>query len=853
MVPLVAPGVLPADSGEFQLVVRDLGIAHPPGYALYTMSAHLFGRLVLALPLGDWPAAAPAGLGADMAYDPWAWSVNLYSALLAALTLALVFQVAAELAGTGAGLLAVLALLASPTFLAQTTVANVRMPAALLTAVVLRTAQRASRGACRVAGQPPDGRRVDRAAVGLALSLGLAIGHHPSLVVFLPLAIGLVAWTRPDLRRSRRTLGACLAGLLVALTPILYLPWRDQAGAPLAPGNLTTWRGLLEHVSGYGFRGDVVTLVEQATLSDRLAVVIQIFGLQFGSLGIGLAIAGLVGLLTGQICMPNRSAGQTSVQPFGLLLVAAALGVAALVVAYRAPQTTEYLMPAYVVLAVATGAGPAALLAGVRRLARGRQGTVFVLPAEPHGRHGGARSAVRRWLSTRVPEGALVGLAGAVFALASVRWGVEIGRAHRTAELPRVLTILHSPAVPPGSTILANWHHVTALWYAARHLAGRSDIRVEYVYPRDGEPLGETLLRLATRGAGPVLISHRSPQLLAADVALWPVAPAPFAALFPVAPATAGEPKSPPDAQRTTAWTASAAPWRIRFRRPPVLGNTLRLTAVDVDATSRDGLELVVWFEPTQEVREPLTIVAQLRDAQNHVWAQMDQPHTAARWNHPGGLAERLQLVPFRRPAAPRQGLRLAIGVYRLAASGAERLPLTDPGDAEALFSTAGQPASDSAVLLTLPDDLLAHTADAATTPLPPQAIPFGSAMTLLGWKMQRRGDDFVVDLQWRAERAFDKDYTVSVQLLGREWSAQHDGTPALGCLPTLKWLPGMTIWDRHRIRLPPAAREAGAERPTVTVAVYDAFSLAPLPITDAERVRQGQGQIVRLEPTSGP
>ncbi len=98
------------------------------------------------------------------------------------------------------------------------------------------------------------------------------------------------------------------------------------------------------------------------------------------------------------------------------------------------------------------------------------------------------------------------------------------------------------------------------------------------------------------------------------------------------------------------------------------------------------------------------------------------------------------------------------------------------------------------------------------------------------------------MDLTWRADRdAATSDYTVSVQAHGDGWSAQDDGTPALGAIPTLKWLPGMVIHDRHRLQLP---ADLPADAPfRVTVGVYDAFSLEPLPVTDAERVRLGQGQ----------
>ncbi len=915
--PLVAPGVLPADSGEFQLVVRDLGVAHPPGYPLYILSAHLFGRLVLATPLPQWwartqswstgepserlveaapqLAEAPGTPGTDRptpgtpgtdrptpgGYDAWAWSVNLYSAFLAALTLAIVFLIASELAGSSAGLLAVLALLSAPTFLSQTSVANIRLPAALLTAAVLRAAQVASQRQA-VSGSLRRSRpaALDGVTVRLAGCLGLAVGHHPSLLVLLPPAAALVAWRGHSGRRQARTLLFAAAAFLIGLLPILYLPWRDRAAAPLAPGNLSSWRGLLQHATGYGFRGDVLSAAASVTLLDRAAAVAQILRLQFGWLGLGLAGAGLLGLSAGLLrpgqqargpiaeagvanSAPLQHAGAltrgrpegasvpvrpwrtplTSQQALGLMLATTAGLVACLAVAYRAPQTAEYLMPAYVALAIASGLGPAALLAALCTMPGLR-----ALPAAT------TSARLLPWPAGRgvawpahlagILESALALLCGLAFATGGLRWAEAIRRQPAASEVARALSVLDSLAVLPNTTLLANWHYATPLWYAARHLAQRSDVQVEYVHPRGAEPLGETLRRLATSRPGPVLLSHRSAELLAADVPLWPVAPAPFSALFPVAPLPGGQATSRPG--QLVASAANPGVWQLRYRQPPVLGGRLRLTALDLAATADAGLEVYVWFDRLVEITEPLTIVAQLRDERGQVWAQADQGHSAARWNHPAGLAGRLQLVPFRRPPAPHQGLRLTVGVYRQGSRGPERLALTSWGDAP----ISGQPApptADAAVQVELPAALLAALTDAASPAPPPQAVPFGQAMTLLSWRMQRRPDQLVVDLQWRADRALSHDYTVSVQVRGNGWSAQHDGTPALGCLPTLKWLPGMTIWDRHRVELPAEALAADEDRPTVTVAVYDAFSLTPLPVTDAERVRQGQGQYVQL------
>ena len=44
-----SPSVNGGDSGELMNAIATLGIAHPPGYPLYTMLAHLFAKL---LPFG---------------------------------------------------------------------------------------------------------------------------------------------------------------------------------------------------------------------------------------------------------------------------------------------------------------------------------------------------------------------------------------------------------------------------------------------------------------------------------------------------------------------------------------------------------------------------------------------------------------------------------------------------------------------------------------------------------------------------------------------------------------------------------------------------------------------------------
>ena len=65
------PGVAGGDSGELIITAYGLGVAHPPGYPLYT----LLGHVITWLPVGS-----------------IAWRVNLLSAILDAIAAGLLFR-----------------------------------------------------------------------------------------------------------------------------------------------------------------------------------------------------------------------------------------------------------------------------------------------------------------------------------------------------------------------------------------------------------------------------------------------------------------------------------------------------------------------------------------------------------------------------------------------------------------------------------------------------------------------------------------------------------------------------------------------------------------------------------------
>lgn len=760
---VTVPGVQPADAGEFQLVARELGIAHPPGYALYTLAAHGWGQMATRPLVGRMLGADPSLWTRWAGHaDPWTWATNAFSALLAALTLAFVYRTGSAVAEARlGGLAAALALLATPTFLAQTAVANIRMPTALFTALLLFLTIRWLRQ--ERARSAAERRSPDWDLAALALVAGLGVGHHGTLAFLAAACAAVILWSCPALLRDWRTLGVVAGALIVAILPLLYLPIRDAQGALFDENRLTTVGGFLKHVTAADFRGDALYFRDLTTALDRAQVVANIFVLQFGVLTLALAAGGLVILL-------RRD-------PLPGVLLAAFAGVTTLAtMTYRAPQTMEYLLPAYVALALAAGV---------------------------------AVATMARWRPRRVAVGFAV---AAAWVLATALIAGQTARAVRAAApdlgwLPAAFRPVGQGGDP---TILASWHYFTPLTYLFRHGQGDGVAGVEYVYPQGAESPGETWLKRMRAISGPVLLTNRPREVQQADIPLWPVSGTPFYAT----------------SDQGTAYEPLA---RHSIDPPAVFGDLLQLDRA-VAHMAMDGRRwrAAVSLHALRPIRETLAVTVQLIDPSSGiVWGQTDRAITPGRWGDDGRIVDELVVVPFRGPRPTR--LHTNVGIYRYTPGGPERLPVNG---GEAL--TIGRQ----------PDSLYLEPVPLPATP--PGQVPFGNAMTLTASSIRRSGDHLIVDLTWRAdETAAESDYTVSVQAHGDGWSAQDDGTPALGAIPTLKWLPGMAIHDRHRLPLP---ADLLADSPFhVTVGVYDAFSLEPLPVTDAERVRAGQGQAAEV------
>lgn len=841
----LAPGILPADSGEFQFVTYVLGIAHPPGYPLYT----LLGKLFTCLPFGD-----------------VAYRVNLFSAVIAALTLVGVRR-AALLATRSQWLswVAAVALGVTPTFWAQATTANIRAMTAFFTAWQLYFLLRYGE------------QRSQQALVGFALVFGFGIGHHGSLVFLaIPYAFYLLA-VDPTLWQRWRFWARPAFAFVGSFLVLLYLPLRSLMGAPFDAQPIRSVGAFLDHVLARGFGGDMFAFIAPGVLRDRLPVLGNILVFQFGHLLLAVALLGFIALLWRE-CRLWLLIG-------GTFLVSAFVAIT-----YRAPQTVEYLLPAYVAMALLISAGAALFW-------RWRQPVIS-----------GVAVALILW------------------------WGADNLRQHYpsfaalhhdASARDRAVNLLQ--AAPPEALILANWHDVTPLWYLQYVEGLRPDLRVDYVYPEGSTPNAEVWQRRINEAlsARPVIVTSYYREFEALPYRFLPFH----------------------GAQQVVSGPLRALPGGMR-PVDAVFEDKIRILGYDVSAdelTMGDELVVRIAWQPTQPLQRDYSFFVHLVNPTDGVpLGQGDKTHAAARYQVGELLIDEYQMPLL--PTAAAGHYTLLTGVYiTFPEGGWQRLPSSAGGDAVTLGDIAVRPPTQPPVTthplqLTFANGLRCVGADydtsvrdttrlylhwrvpdgttaceivishrggiigrvaAPTTPgyatiaadLPPgqdwqlglrvagtgevvsalgpwhlplhAAVPlprplagerhiiFGGEMSLeqVSWspaEVWQTGATGRVTLVWQSLRALTRDYSVSVNALAPDGRtvAQYDTTPALGAIPTFKWVRGKTIADLHPVSVP--AEESAGEA-SLRVTVYDAFSLQPLAVSDDRLARMGQGTQVEV------
>jgi hypothetical protein len=567
----LSPGLLPADSGEYQVTGAVLGVAHPPGFALYTMGGWLISRV---------PGIPPAT------------AINFLSALLAAGALALLCRAVQRLTVSAlAGVIAASALGLSTTFWAQATTANIRMPAAFATAWALErlVAYRAAL-------------RANPASSSLALSLslfslaiGAGISHHASLIFLMAVLAAYALWLRPD---SLRKPWPLLAGLL-PLAAWLYFPLRT--GAFGAPPRIATPAGFLEHVLARGFAGDLFFFADLGALPERLRIFYNILTFEF-------VWPVLLLMALGAAATIHRERG------LGWALLAATAAHVFVSITYRAPQTVEYLLPAYVLMGAWVGFGLAEIIAGLRRVLRGRAPDWTLMVA------GGG-------------IGVLAILAQGLVTYPSYQW-----LARDTSTRDYAETVLGG--APPGALILSSWNWATPMWYLQQVEGRRPDVEVRYVFP-----------------SGPSLAQNWVAEINSALPRRPVVVTSFFQAEYRALPYRF-VPSGP-------AWLVSAA---LLTQPPP--GLTGAQTFGDwsflgyrLESVSAQEVVVTAAWQTLAGATGDVSLYVHLLDSAGQLASQVDEQHLAGSYAVGEVLLERYTL-PLR-PDAPAGGYQLAAGVYR--------------------------------------------------------------------------------------------------------------------------------------------------------------------------------------------
>jgi hypothetical protein len=99
-------------------------------------------------------------------------------------------------------------------------------------------------------------------------------------------------------------------------------------------------------------------------------------------------------------------------------------------------------------------------------------------------------------------------------------------------------------------------------------------------------------------------------------------------------------------------------------------------------------------------------------------------------------------------------------------------------------------------------------------------------------------GDEVKVNLNFTAARPLLRDTVVSVQMTGNGWRVTDDFVPALGAIPTLKWIAGSRVLDPHTLKVPANATPGPAQ---LSVISYDNFTQESLALLDTEPIGRGR------------
>lgn len=315
----LCPTVGPGDSGELTLAAMKLGIAHPPGYAVFTW----LGRLSTLLPFTESAVAT-----------------NLLTALLAAGGVTLLFLMGRSMGlGRIAAASAALVLAFSDLYWQSATTHEVYALDALLLAAVMALVLRSST------------RRPGRLLTA-AFVFGLALGHRPTAALWLPSAL-LLLWPRRDLLRTRPFALALPAVLLLGFSSTLGILVRARAGPSIVWEDPSTLARFWQHIRATQY-GDLAFSVPSEVLAGRLRALP-------GMLSTAMGIPALLAAAVGAFVLARRRRRE-------LAALVMLLGTAAFGLVYNIPDFSSQFLPAVLALALLAGTGVDWIASRVRSL-----------------------------------------------------------------------------------------------------------------------------------------------------------------------------------------------------------------------------------------------------------------------------------------------------------------------------------------------------------------------------------------------------------------------------------------------------------------------------------------------------
>ncbi len=381
----MARGLVLGDPTEYTFVSNTLGIAHPPGYAFYTLVGKIFQLLV---PAGEIPwrmhlTSVAAGFLTSLFVYGTVLTVSSESkaiasrfhslskviALFSALTVATAVNYWQHAIHANPHIITATFLAANLFFLTRWWAGQNRVQ----TTSLKKSNPTATEGSS------------NRWLYAFCLSAGLGITHHPLTVIsFLAYAV-FILYVRPKIWREWRTLLKMLGFAILGLIVWIYYPIRSAMNPEFGPNDMNTLKGFLDHVLARGLT-ESLPFFGITDWADRGLVFWTLLRLQYSLSSIFLALVGLIWLIRDRAPIESENdlskpGHSVSLRPLGVLYGLALVSNYLFVTNLRQQDIMAYLLGSFVVIGLLTGPGILAIIDSVERRVKLDKAAVSLLLA----------------------------------------------------------------------------------------------------------------------------------------------------------------------------------------------------------------------------------------------------------------------------------------------------------------------------------------------------------------------------------------------------------------------------------------------------------------------------------------